>query len=155
MNYPCTNLWVIVLWDQWRFIACTACHPLTHYCDVIMGAMASQITSLTIVYSTVYSDADQRKHQSSAWLAFVRRIRREPVNSSHKWPVMRKMIPFDDVIMNFVTFLKREESHVEILPKSQIDTSFNQMPCYLARYSHNTHNAFKNILSLPYSPFAM
>ena len=43
----------------------------THYSDVIMGAIASQITSLTIVYSTVYSDADERKHQSSASLAFV------------------------------------------------------------------------------------
>ena len=42
-----------------------------HYSDVIMGAMASQITSLAIVYSTVYSGADQRKHQSSASLAFV------------------------------------------------------------------------------------
>ena len=42
-----------------------------HYGDVIMGAIASQITSLTIVYSTVYSDADQRKHQSSASLAFT------------------------------------------------------------------------------------
>ena len=36
-----------------------------------MGATASQITSLAIVYSTVYSGTDQRKHQSSAWLAFV------------------------------------------------------------------------------------
>ena len=43
-----------------------------HNSDVIMGAIASQITSLTIVYSTVYSDAHQRKHQSSASLAFVR-----------------------------------------------------------------------------------
>ena len=43
----------------------------THYTDVIMGAMSSPITSLTIVYSTVYSGADQRKHQSSASLAFV------------------------------------------------------------------------------------
>ena len=42
-----------------------------HYDDVIMSAIASQITSLTIVYSIVYSDADQRKHQSSASLAFV------------------------------------------------------------------------------------
>ena len=42
--------------------------------DVIMGAIASQITSLTIVYSTIYSDADQRKHESSASLAFVRGI---------------------------------------------------------------------------------
>ena len=64
-----------------------------------MGAIASQITSLTIVYSTVYSDADQRKHQRSASLAFVRGIHRGPVNSPHKWPVMRKMFPFDDVIM--------------------------------------------------------
>ena len=52
-----------------------------------MGAMASQITSLTIVYSTVYSGADQRKHQSSASLAFVRGIHRWPVNCPHKGPV--------------------------------------------------------------------
>ena len=71
-----------------------------HYDDVIMGAIASQITSLTIVYSIVYSDADQRKHQSSVSLAFVRGIHRWPVNSPHKWPVTRKMLPFDDVIMD-------------------------------------------------------
>ena len=58
-----------------------------HYGDVIMGVIASQITSVTIVYSTVYSDADQRKHQSSASLAFVWGIHRGPVNSPHKWPV--------------------------------------------------------------------
>ena len=71
-----------------------------HYNDVIMGAIASQITSLTIVYSTVYSDAGQRKHQSSASLAFVRGIHWGPVNSPHKWPVTLKMSPFDDVIMS-------------------------------------------------------
>ena len=65
-----------------------------------MGAIASQITSLTIVYSIVCSDADQRKHQSSASLAFVRGIHRGPVNSPHKWPVTRKMFPFDEVIMD-------------------------------------------------------
>ena len=66
-----------------------------------MGAMASQITSLTIVCSTVYSGADQIKHQSSAWLALcVRGIPRWPVNSPHKGPVTRKRFPFDDVIMN-------------------------------------------------------
>ena len=70
-----------------------------HYNDVIMSLMASQITSLTIVYSTVYSGAGQRKHQSSASLAFVRGIHRWPVNSPHKRPVTRKMFPFDDVIM--------------------------------------------------------
>ena len=72
-----------------------------HYNDVIMGTIASQITSLTIVYSIVYSDADHKKHQSSASLAFARRIHRGPVNSPHKWPVMRKMFPFDDVIMKY------------------------------------------------------
>ena len=70
-----------------------------HYDDAIMGTIASQITSLTSVYSTVYSGADQSKHQSSASLAFVWGIHREPVNSPHKWPVTRKMFPFDDVIM--------------------------------------------------------
>ena len=71
----------------------------THYADVIMTTIASQITSLTIVYSTIYSGADQSKHQSSASLAFVWGIHRGPVNSPHKWPVTRKMFPFDDVIM--------------------------------------------------------
>ena len=65
-----------------------------------MGTIASQIASLTIVYLTDYSDTDQRKHQSSASLAFVRGIHRGPVDSPHKWPVTRKMFPFDDVIMN-------------------------------------------------------
>ena len=72
----------------------------SHYSDVIMGTMASQITSLTIVYSIVYSGTAQRKHQSSASLAFVRGIHRSPVNSPHKWPVTRKKFPFDDVIMS-------------------------------------------------------
>ena len=67
-----------------------------------MGAMASQITSLTNVYSTVYSGADQRKHQSSASLTFVRGIHRSPVNCPHKWPVTRKSFPLDDVIMKSV-----------------------------------------------------
>ena len=78
------------------------CNKIQHYDDVIMGAIASQIGSRTTVYSTVYSDADQSKHQSSASLAFVRGIHRRPVNSTHKWPVTRKMFPFDDVIMKAV-----------------------------------------------------
>ena len=64
-----------------------------------MSAMASQTTGASIVYLTVCSDVDQRKHQSSVSLAFVRQIHRWPVNSQDKGPVTRKMLPFDDVIM--------------------------------------------------------
>ena len=84
---------------------------LFHYDDVIMGAIASLITSLTIVYSTIYSDADQRKHQSSTSLAFVWGIHRWPVNSPHKWPVMRKMFPFDGVIMSTVCWDWQTRTH--------------------------------------------
>ena len=72
---------------------------LKHYNDVITGAITSQITGLTIVYSIVYSEADQRTHQSSASLAFVRGIHRGPLKSPHKRPVTWEMFPFDDVIM--------------------------------------------------------
>ena len=74
---------------------------ILHYSDV-MSAMASQITSLTIFYPTLYSGADQRKHQSSMSLAFVRGIHRRPVNSPHKGPVTRKMFSFDDVMFHLL-----------------------------------------------------
>ena len=103
-------MWLLKCWITWyntlNFdILQTDCYSTKkicddfHYCEVIMGTIASQITSLTIVYSTVYLGADQRKHQSSASLAFVWGIPQGPVNSLHKWPVTRKMFPFDDVIM--------------------------------------------------------
>ena len=77
----------------------TAVHHALHYSDVIMSGMASQITGNSIVYSTVCSGVDQGKHQNSASLTFVRGTHRWPVNSPHKGPVMRKMFPFDDVIV--------------------------------------------------------
>ena len=70
-----------------------------HYNDVIMSAMASQITSIMIAYSIVYSRRRSKKHQSSASLPSVRGIHRWTVNSPHKGSVTRKMFPFDDVIM--------------------------------------------------------
>ena len=87
-------------YHQW-WIVKTSCQLVKteHYSDVIMGTIASQITSPTIVYSTVYSGADRRKHQSTASLACVRGIHWSLVNSPHKWPVMQKMFPFDDIIM--------------------------------------------------------
>ena len=81
-----------------------------HYNDVIMGVAATQITSLSIAFSTVHSGADQRKHQSSASLAFVR----GPVNSPHRWPVTRKMFPFDDVIMLVEVSSWSAPAHVRI-----------------------------------------
>ena len=95
--YASQNMIIVMLWFVFMWLA--QCVEI-HYDDAIMGAIGSQITSLTIVYSTVYSGADQSKHQSSASLAFVWGIHRGPVNSPHKWPVTRKMFPFDDVIMN-------------------------------------------------------
>ena len=62
--------------------------------------IASQITCVSIVCSSVGSGAHQRNHQSSASLAFLRGIHRRPVNSPHKRPATRKMLLFDDVIMN-------------------------------------------------------
>ena len=79
-----------------------------------MNKVASQNTSLTIVYSIVYSDADQRKHQSFASLASVWGIHRRPVNSPHKWPVTRKMFPFDDVIMSWQTCVYDSHKHHRI-----------------------------------------
>ena len=95
--------------------------------DVIMSAMASQITSLMIVYSIVYSGADQRKHQSSASLAFLSGIHRWPVNSPHKWPVAWKLFPFDDVIMDFVFSLMWITSNVSCNMVSEL--SYMQEVC--------------------------
>ena len=97
-------------------------HCLTsiYHGNVIMGAIASQITSLTIVYSTVYSDADQRKHQSSASLAFVRGIHRGLVNSPHKWPVTRKMFPFNDVIMRISIIVIRSHDLLSVIAEIPI-----------------------------------
>ena len=89
--YPIGRLWNVAI----------------HYDDVIMTMLASQITSLTVVYSIVYSGVNQRKHQSSASLAFVWEIHRGPVNFPHKWPVTRKMFLFDDVIMKLLNLLNK------------------------------------------------
>ena len=70
-----------------------------HCSDIIMSVMASEIICVLIVYSTVWSGADQIKHQSSASLAFVRGIHWWPVNSPHKGPITPNIFPFHDVIL--------------------------------------------------------
>ena len=87
----------------------------THYIDVIISTMASQITGVSIVCSTVGSGKDQRKHQISASLAFVREIHRWPVISLYKGTVTRKMFPFDDVITCFV--IKGTQTNFNILTR--------------------------------------
>ena len=64
-----------------------------------MGAMASQSTGVSIIYSIVCFRRIPKKKQSSASLAFVRGIQRWPLNSAHKGKVTRKMFPFDDISM--------------------------------------------------------
>ena len=81
-----------------------------HYKDVIMGVKVSQITSLAIVYLSVYSDADQGKHQRSAPLAFVRGVHRWPVNSPHKGPVTRIFFSIVVVVTLFPT--KYMKTHI-------------------------------------------
>ena len=75
---------------------------IVHYSDLIMSAMGSQITGVSIVCSIVCLSSDQRKHQSSASLAWVRENNRRPVDSPHKRPVTRRMFPFDDIIMKMI-----------------------------------------------------
>ena len=72
---------------------------VSHYNDVIMSAMASQIISIPTACSAVCSGTHERIHQSSVSLAFVRENHRWPVDSSHKGPVMRKIFSFDNVII--------------------------------------------------------
>ena len=104
-----------------------------------MSTIASQITSLTIVYSIVYSDVVQRKHQSSVSLAFVRGIHRGPVNSPHKWPVTRKMFPFDDVIMLFHFVLWG-------LKTKDVELGFSYLHCNCVHWHliQNTSISFSN-----------
>ena len=70
------NMIMFHVQSPWLFSNSVCQTTSNHYSNVKMCAMASQITGLTIVYSTVYSGPDQRKHQTSVSLAFVRRIHR-------------------------------------------------------------------------------
>ena len=90
-----------------------------HNSGVIMSAMASQNTGVSIVYSTVCSCVD-KKHKCSASLAFFVGIQRWTVNSPNKRPVTRKTFPFDDVIMCLSSIVLRDSLYI---------------PCILIMYS--------------------
>ena len=125
------------------------CETRHHYDDVIMDAIASQITSLTIIYSTVYSDADQSKHQSSASLAFVRGIHRWPVNSPHKGPVTRKMFPFEDVIMIALYDSSTRKGSPKFMStenyNSTVTKAYNLKRYFASDVSSEKHSMCKNV----------
>ena len=129
-----------------------------------MGAMASQITRLTIAYWSVYSSADQRKHQSSASLAFVRGIHRWPVNSPYKRSVTRKMLPFDDVIMVLAVNLNNlfnEQSNCQrfdtplrsydLTVINNIKKIYHEYQVISKLYGYSSH--FLSVLRLDIEPF--
>ena len=108
-----------------------------------MSAIVSQTTSFTIIYSTVYSDANQSKHQSSASLASVQGIHRWPVNSPHKGPVTRKMFPFDDIIILTRDYTSLVCLIVNVLTLlfmlSTIDDSPNDISLSLTKHDDRAH----------------
>ena len=125
-------------------------HRVFHCYDVIMSAMASQTTSVSIVCLTVYSGADQSKHLSSASLAFVRGIHRWPVNSPHKGPVTRKMFPFDDVIMHNIRkkniwVQQGRRDHFVYVPRQWGTT----LHCYIVYYWLGTYTEWSPGMKLP------
>ena len=123
--------------------------------------MASQITNLIIVYSTDYSGIDQRKHQSSASLAFVR----SPVNSPNKWPITQKMFPFDDIIMCKRHFTPFSSAAMEclfeffgeyqcILKKFNCIVLYTDLSCFQSEYDDKIkllYNAMIIVKSVPVS----
>ena len=89
-------------WRRLRFV-----NLLNEYYDLLqwrhneLDGVSNHRRHNCFVNSTICSGEDQRRHQSSASLAFARGIHRWPVNSPHKGPVTRKRFPFDDVIIFF------------------------------------------------------
>ena len=124
-----------------------------HYYDVIRGGMASQITSLTIVYSSVYSGADQRKHQSSVSLAFVRGIHWRPVNSPHKGPARRKIFPFDDVIIQRKSH--RIQVHDQSLWRQVLHLCWIQSPKWVTVFANATADQLSLLLQNRYTIWSL
>ena len=116
-------------------------HLITYLCW-------DQITSHIIVYSTVYSGINQREHQCSASLAFVRGIHRWPVNSPHKWPVTRKMFPFDDVIMHESWTDSTTETFVTEVIRWYLDHHFGHLPLSSDEFKSSTLHEKSNAFTL-------
>ena len=98
----------MLLVKEWNSIH-VALFNKNHYTYVIMSLMASQITSLAIVYSPVCSGTDKKKKKKLRVTGLCEGNSPGPVNSPHKRPVTRKMFPFDDVII----MVNGNEHHVQ------------------------------------------
>ena len=99
---------------------------LIHYSDIIMGADSSRITNITIVYSTVYSSRRSKKTSKHRW----------PVNFPHKWPVTRKMFPFDDVI---IYAIRENVTFVDLVSKKMSPLFPVECPIAWSCDGHNPH----------------
>ena len=120
---------------QWTMTTNSLLYPVNsemdHYSDVMMSAMATEITGVLIVCSAVCSGVDQRKYQSSMTLAFMRAIHQRPVDSPHKWPVTRKMFPFDEVILTRSRIMSLFMDHVSS-HQGKMDGTVEHWTCLLS-----------------------
>ena len=108
-----------------------------HNRDVIMSAMASPITGVSIIFLIICSGADQRKRQSSASLAYVRGNPRQPVNSPRKGPVTRKMFSFDDVIMDVLIKLQLHRNSMHTMKYLTMMRNFDTLCHTSSAYQTN------------------
>ena len=128
------EMWVVILRDPPMYKGSLAPFGWMGYCRSTGDALLWRHNGRDGVSnhqphdSTVYSGADHRKHQSSASLVFVRGIHRWAVNSPHKWPVTRKMFPFDDVIMNIYFFGRKLECIARLI---YVCISFGKLNTFL------------------------
>ena len=132
-----------------------------------MSVIPFQITSLTIDYSTAYSGADQREHQSPASLAFLPGIHRWPVNSPHKGRVTRKMFPLDDVTMHVgrgTKSLWAPSAAAHVCPMRVLRLAFKTwwlsilfdwLSMANLRHPHHPHHPLQNRVDLHYSDVIM
>ena len=103
------QIYFSTLWREFlSFYTTIILSILHHYNDVIMSAMGSQITSLAILYSTVYLRCKSKKTSKLRVIGLC--PGNSPVISPHKRPVTRKMLPFDDVIMLINVYGYRRQS---------------------------------------------
>ena len=118
------------------------CRSWFHYCVVIMSAMASQIASLTMVYSTVYSGADQRKHQSCASLALERGIHRVLLCGSGLWP--NGACPYNCDWMHRNKSIQQHDGDTGFVTLNAHNKTWNMRAVLSLHWRRNDHDGVSN-----------